>query len=143
MRIANIDKSKLRRLVLNSVSAEAANARIFDLLVADGFGQSVSGDVPSFAAATAYTAPAVAPGDNVVLVRVIGTIANINFSIDGGVGQILPSSLTSNASTVSILCTPNTAGRLRLVITNTTVGETCAVKVSCGNDAIAFAAVWA
>lgn len=156
-RLENVDKGRLRRLVVsvgpegtNLAGNPAADVRAFRIYTADGYGTPVKDGVSALLAGTNY--PSVqSSGDGAVWVEFIGTadIANINVPTMVVTGTLVADSVYSGSSgggsltAKAMILIDSTTGTVELNVENMNPGDQPYIRISCGGDVWMYQVSWA
>ena len=155
-RLENVDKGRLRRLVVsvgpegtNLAGNVAANVRAFRIYVADGYGTQVKDSMSALLAGTNYQSVQSA-GDNAVWFEFIGTadIANINVPTMVVTGTPVVNSVYSGSSgggsltAKAMILIDSTTGTVELNVENMNPGDQPYIRISCGGDVWMYQVSW-
>ena len=156
-RLENVDKGRLRRLVVsvgpegtNLAGNAAANVRAFRIYVADGYGTPAREKMTKLLAPTNYQSVQSA-GDNAVWVEFINTadIANINVGAMVVTGTLVADSVYSGSSgggsltAKAMILIDDATGKVELNVENLNAGDQPYIRISCGGDVWMYQVSWA
>jgi hypothetical protein len=147
-RLENVDKGRLRRLVV-SVGPEGTNiagnaapdVRAFRIYIADGYGTPVKDSMSALLAGTNYLSVQ-SPGEGAVWVEFIGTanIASLNLGAMVVTGTLVTSSVYSGSASggsvtaKAMILIDSTTGTVELNVENTNANDQPYIRISCGGD---------
>ena len=145
-RLENVDKGRLRRLVV-SVGPEGTNiagnaapdVRAFRIYIADGYGTPVKDSMSALLAGTNYLSVQ-SPGEGAVWVEFIGTADMANITTTVVAGTMVAASVYSGSSgggsvtSKAMILIDSTTGTVELNVENTNANDQPYIRISCGGD---------
>jgi hypothetical protein len=145
-RLENVDKGRLRRLVVSvgpqgtDLAGNAvADVRAFRIYIADGYGTPVKDSMSALLAGTNYLSVQ-SPGEGAVWVEFIGTADMANITTTVVAGTMVAASVYSGSSgggsvtSKAMILIDSTTGTVELNVENMNANDQPYIRISCGGD---------
>lgn len=155
-RLENVDKGRLRRLVVsvgpegtNIAGNAAADVRAFRIYIADGYGTPAREKMSKLLAPTNYQSVQ-SDGDKAIWLEFINTldITKINFGTMVVTGTLVADSVYSGSASggsvtaKAMILIDDATGKVELNIENTNVSDQPYIRISCGGDVWMYQVSW-
>ena len=153
-RLENVDKGRLRRLVVsvgpegtNLAGNPAADVRAFRIYTADGYGTQVKDSVSALLAGTNYQSVQSA-GDNAVWFEIIDTQDTSLITTAAVTGTVVANSVYAGfagggvRAAKAMILIDSTTGTVELNVENTNVNDQPYIRISCGGDVWMYQVSW-
>jgi hypothetical protein len=153
-RLENVDKGRLRRLVVsvgpegtNLAGNAAANVRAFRIYVADGYGTPAREKMTKLLAPTNYQSVQ-SDGDKAVWIEFISTADITNITTTAVTGTLVTDSVYSGSAGGGIVAAKamiiidDATGKVELNVENTNAGDQPYIRISCGGDVWMYQVSW-